>query len=76
MFCWCFLLDIVVCGLSIMVLIASNIAAPMVTDENNDIEESIALESILIQSEHLKLNTNAFLRGIGKTSHFDRKNRS
>lgn len=63
MFGWCFLLDVIVCGLSILTLVIFTEATS--TDQSDDIEESITIDSIFCRSKNTKFNAHAVLRGLG-----------
>lgn len=63
MFGWCFLLDVIACGLSIFTLVIFTKATA--TDETDDIEDSITIHSIFIRNRNIKFNAHAFFRGIG-----------
>lgn len=61
-------MDVMVCGLSVMTLVAFTKTPASVSESNSDIEESITIDSTFIRSKHLKLNTHILLEGIGKWS--------
>lgn len=71
-FCWCFLMDVTLCGASIFALIFFNKLSTM--ERSNDIEESIILDNIFIRSKYLKSKSFVILEAIGNQT-FIRMNR-
>lgn len=58
-------MDVIICGVSIVTLVAFTKTPPLVAELNPDIEESMFIDSMFIRSKHLKLNAHILLRGIG-----------